>query len=324
MRTLRSAFLCLLLLARPALAQDRRVALIDADVELEHAVSVALSPWGVTIATTHQPSPGNDLLTATSRAAALCRQLTVNVVVWVSESDRGSLLWIYDAETNQVTTRELAEQPPFSSPAAASVALSLKALLRTTDIAPQLERAVPPPLLRRTVSERLTLGASGSVRFIARDTTEVRGSVGGMWWVRPGPTRIGAALFFGAGPGVSIRTPHFAGKFRDLSVSAVLAWQVIGSRFVRSSLFGGATAHFSKLSGVSQSLAQSAESQRVTPTLDAGSDIALTLGGGFHLDLGVKALYLPRRPRYLVKGETVLSLWPVAAEFGVRLGVDLW
>jgi hypothetical protein len=322
-RNIRPAVLCLLLLARPALGQDRRVALIDADEELEHAVSLALSPWGVTTSLTHEPAPGSDLPGAARRAAALCRQLAVSVVVWVSESDRGSLLWIYDAETDEVSTRELDEKPPFSSPAAASVALSLKALLRTTEVAPQIERfgAIPAP--RRTSSARLTLEASGNARFLARSKTELYGTVGGVWWFRPGPTRLGAGLFFGAGTGVPVDSSRFSGSFREWSVSAALTWQIVGNRFVRSSVFGGASAHFSELSGVSYAIGESADSHRIVPSLDAGSDVAFTVGTGVHLGFGVKALYLPRPQRYLVQGDTVLDLWPVAAEFGVKLGVDL-
>jgi len=66
-RCVSAIFLCLVLLARPALAQDRSVALIDADEELAHAIVLALSPWGVTARLTHEPSPGVDLPTKISR-----------------------------------------------------------------------------------------------------------------------------------------------------------------------------------------------------------------------------------------------------------------
>ena len=323
-----------MLLARPALAQDRSVALIDADGELAHAVSLALSPWGVTARLTHEPSPGVDLPMAAHRAAALCQQLAVSVVVWVSVTEQGSLLWIYDAETNEVITRELPERPPFSSPAAASVALSLKALLRTTTVAPPVERqgqgqgpppVVPLPATDRAIGNRhkLTLEASGNVRFFAASSTLLYGRIGGLWWFRPGSTRLGAGLFFGSSTGVSIETADFSGSYRELSLSAALTGQLVGNRFFRSSLFGGFTAHFSELFGVSNAVGQAAESKRIVPSVDAGGDFAFLLGGGLHLGLGVKASYLPRPQRYLVQGEAVLSLWPVATEFGVKFGIDL-
>jgi len=312
-----------MLLARPAFAQDRSVALIDADEELAHAVLLALSPWGVTARLTHEPSPGVDLPMAAHRAAALCQQLTVSVLVWVSPSEQGSLLWIYDAETHEVITRELPERPPFSSPAAASVALSLKALLRTTRVAPPIERLVAPPGVPLPATDRLTLEASANARFFAPRSTLIYGRIGGLWWFRPGPTRLGAGLFFGSSASVALETANFSGNYRELSLSAALTAQLLGNRLLRSSFFGGFTAHFSELFGVSNAVGQAAESNRVVPSLDAGSDFALMLGGGLHLGLGVKASYLPRPQRYLVQGETVLSLWPIAAEFGVNFGIDL-
>jgi len=312
-----------MLLARPALAQDRSVALIDADEELAHAVLLALSPWGVTARLTHEPSPGVDLPMAAHRAAALCQQLSVSVVVWVSASEQGSLLWIYDAQTNEVITRELAERPPFSSPAAASVALSLKALLRTTKVAPPIERQGSPAGVPPRATNRLTLEASGNVRFFAPDSTLVYAGIGGLWWFGPGPARLGAGLSFGSSAGVAIESANFSGNYRELSLSAALAGQLVGNRWLRSSLFGGFTAHYSELFGVSNVVGEAAESNRLVPSVDAGSDVAFMLGGGMHLGLGVKASYLPRPQRYLVQGETVLSLWPIAAEFGVKFGIDL-
>ena len=323
-RCVSAILLCLMLLARPALAQDRSVALIDADEELAHAIVLALSPWGVTARFTHEPSPGVDLPMAAHRAAALCQQLTVSVIVWVSASEQGSLLWIYDAETNEVITRELSERPPFSSPAAASVALSLKALLRTTTVAPPIERlGAPPPAVPLTATRRFTLEASANVRFFAPSSTLVYGAIGGLWWFRPGATRLGAGLFAGTSAGVAIETASFSGSYREQSLSAVLTGQLAGNRLLRGSLFGGFTAHFSEVFGVSNAVGQAAESHRVVPSLDLGSDLAFMLGGPLHLSLGVKGSYLPRPQRYLVQGETVLSLWPIAAELGVKFGIDL-
>jgi hypothetical protein len=322
-RCISSILLCLMLLARPALAQDRSVALIDADEELAHAIVLALSPWGVTARFTHEPSPGVDLPMAAHRAAALCQQLTVNVIVWVSASEQGSLLWIYDAETNEVITRELSERPPFSSPAAASVALSLKALLRTTTVAPPIERLGAPAGVPLTATRRFTVEGSANVRFFAPGSTLVYGAIGGLWWFRPGPTRLGAGLFAGTSAGAAIETADFSGSYRELSLSATLTGQLAGNRLLRSSLFGGFTAHFSELFGVSNAVGQAAESHRVVPSLDLGSDVAFMLGGALHLGLGVKASYLPRPQRYLVQGETVLSLWPIAAELGIKFGIDL-
>jgi hypothetical protein len=323
-RKIRLCFASLLLVASPAWAEPRRVALVEADQQLEHAVAVALSPWGVSASVATGPTPGTELPGAARRAAALARRLRVDVVVWVTATDRGSVLWMYDLDTDEVSTRELGESPPFSDPAAASVALSLKTLLRATTVAPSTERfGVAPPVERAPHAGRLTLAAGGDLRFLASDTNEVRASVDGVWWFQPAPTRLGLGLGFAAGPGVSIVHQDFSGQFRQLSLSGALTWQVVGNRWLASSLFAGGSAHFSELSGFSQSVGDGVVARRITPTIDAGTHVEVTPGAGINLGLGVRALYLPRYQRYLVRGEAVFELWPIAAEFGVRLGVNL-
>src|SRR4029077_462084 len=62
------------------------------------------------------------------------------VLVWVSASDGGHALWIYDVASDHASARELEIPPPFEPAAAAAVALALKTRLRGTVIAPAAER----------------------------------------------------------------------------------------------------------------------------------------------------------------------------------------
>src|SRR5581483_9342746 len=65
-------------------------------------------------------------------------------VAWVTTTPaRQSLLWLYDAQTDQMTVRSLSVSPPFGEASAAAVALTLKTLLRSTAIAPEAERPSP-------------------------------------------------------------------------------------------------------------------------------------------------------------------------------------
>ena len=310
-------------MARPVHAAQRFVALVDADPELDHAVSLALSPWNVSAQVIHEASPGTDLPGAARRAAALAQRLHASVIVWVSPLDSGSLLWIYDTDRDEVSTRELAEAPPFSSPEAASVALSLKTLLRTTEVAPQKERFGATPTAREPHSARLTLRALADVRSFSRSTTEVRAALGGVWWFQPEPLRWGLALNFGIGPGVAVQRADFSGRFRQPSLSTAFAFQIFRHRSLASTLYAGASAHFSELSGYSVSVGASSTTLRIVPSLDAGADLDFNLRGGLVVGIGARALYLPRPERYLVRGETVFELWPIAAELGVRVGLDL-
>lgn len=319
----------LLLLASPGLTRERRVALVDPDPELDHAVALSLSPWGVAVVAMQESAPGTDLPAAAARARALARQWQVSAVVWVTAADQGSLLWIYEADTDSVSTRQLAEAPPFSSPDAASVALTLKSLLRTSELGPEREEKPPPPRPKLTPPaahpERLTLTAELNSRYSARQMSELRGALSGVWWpgVGAAPARFGVGLGIGAGPGVDIERLGFSGQFRQLSLSAIVTWQVVGNRYLASSLFGGGSGHFVELVGFDRQLSRSTDVRRVTPSLDAGTEVAFSPLTGTSVGLGVKALYFPRPERYLVRGQPLLELWPVAAEFGVRLGVNL-
>ena len=200
-RQIRYGLACLLLSASPALAEQRRVALVDADPQLERAVLLSLSPWGVDTQVTHEASPGATRAEAGPRAAALSRKLDASVLVWVSPAAQGALLWIYETESGELSVRELAEAPPFGSEQAAAVALSIKTLLRTTDVAPQSERVAatartptptptPTPTSDRVPPRphawrRFKLEAGTDLRFTARATSEGRLALGGTWWALP-------------------------------------------------------------------------------------------------------------------------------------------
>jgi hypothetical protein len=274
----------------------------------------------------HEAAPGTSLPTASERARALALEWGVSTVVWISSAEQGSLLWIYETDTDSVSTRQLAAAPPFSSPHAASVALTLKSLLRISDARPP-----PPPVPARLESpapvpdprERFTLSAELNVRYVAREAHETRGALSGVWWLGEKPAPWGIGLKASAGPGIEMEQGGFSGQLRQLSLSAAVVWKVIGNRFIASSLLAGGSVHYVELSGFERSVQRETERRRLAPSLDAGTEVALSLLGPVSLGFGVKALYFPGHERYLVHGTPVLESWPIAAEFGARLGMDL-
>ncbi len=310
-----------------ASAQERRLALINPDDELDHAVALALSPWGMSVLVKREAPPGTSLPMAGDRARALAVDWNVSAVVWLSPAEHGSLLWIYEVETDSVSTRQLGEAPPFSSPNAASVALTLKSLLRTVPAvtpSPSLPITVPKPELPSDLpGERFSVNAELNVRYLARATHETRGAIGGIWWFGARPTRFGIGIKASAGPGIDIERGAFTGQLRQLSLSAGLSWRVIGNRFIASSLIVGFSGHATELSGFDRELERAAELRRLSASIDAGSEVTLSLLGPLRAGFGVRAMYFPGRERYLARGTPVLESWPVAAEFGASLGVDL-
>jgi hypothetical protein len=155
---------CIALLRTASVAAEgqHRLAVLGPDEELFRAISLALSAWGVETVQSDLPPPEASQPEAVERATELARQLGVEAVVWISRTERGSLVWVFDARAGDVTTRILAQTPPFDSAAAAAVALSVKTVLRSTVVAPR-ESARRTRLRSRGRCEQ-ALGCRGASR----------------------------------------------------------------------------------------------------------------------------------------------------------------
>jgi hypothetical protein len=310
--------------AAVAHATARRVALINGDFELTRSVSIALSPWGVDVVPVSVDSPGSSLPKAAHRAAELARQFDVDAVIWVSASGTESVLWVYDARADDVSTRDFAEAPPFASPVAAAVALSLKTVLRTTVIAPESERFGATEREASSRPGRLRLESEGNVRFFASGMREFRPALGAAYWVNAKSGEIGPAMDFSFGSGVAVATDRFSGRFHDFAVSPSLRWWLPMSEPTRVQMLVGATGHFTTLEGVALSTATSVTSHRFNGSLDAGVIVALRLSSAIELGLDAKGSYLLHYQRYLVNGQPTFELWPWTAELGGHVSVALF
>jgi hypothetical protein len=231
-------------------------------------------------------------------------------------------LWVYDTQNDEISTRVFTETPPLSPSAAAAVALSLKTLLRATVVAPESERfgAATPDA---PSPERFQLESGGGVRVLAAQKAEVRVAIGTLFWFRPPPRGIGAALEFSLGRGVAVENEEFVGRFRELDLSPMLRWQVLAGGRAASSLFAGMTGHFTMLDG-SLASGASTTTQRFNVSFDVGARADFDPSRRVHLGIVVKASYLSAYQRYLVRDHSVFELWPVTAEVGGRIGVDLF
>jgi hypothetical protein len=94
-------------LGRTARADSGRLLLVDPDPELEAALRVTLEPWGTSIASESNTGPGNTMPGSAERARDLAQERRAQAVVWISRSDDGFALWIYDAERDRVAARNL-------------------------------------------------------------------------------------------------------------------------------------------------------------------------------------------------------------------------
>jgi hypothetical protein len=135
-----------LLVADASRASDRaRVALVAGGGELGHAIEVALTPWGVALVRVPADLPGRDADTV-ERARALARAAHLDAVVWLAPVPGGTTLaCVYQADADRLLTRALGASPPFDDTTAAAAALTVKAMLRSSTVAPPEERGAPSP-----------------------------------------------------------------------------------------------------------------------------------------------------------------------------------
>jgi hypothetical protein len=236
-----AAALMALSVARSASAESHSVATVAPDPQLAHALDVALAPWGTNITQVHPVDAQEAMPLPVDRARAIALDTRADVVVWVSREDGHFAVWIYDVATDQASSRRVAGAPPFDPMTAAAVALSVKALLRSTVVAPTRERI---PLAPEPVWQ-LGLGAS-ALEYMPNQLAGRLGIHGSVWpaafghhWGltcdvaagmgtsvnNPGPTDVSFQAGFqevAFGVGVANRVPLLRWLAFEPSVSAVL------------------------------------------------------------------------------------------------------
>jgi hypothetical protein len=124
-------------------AQTRRVAVVSDDRGLVEAVALALAPWGLDVVGVLPAQRAPMLRDVLGQGKPLSAKHQAAIVVGIASDDGRAVLWIYEDASGQVTIRPLAGPPPYDEATAASVALSVKTLLRSTNVAP-IEVREPP------------------------------------------------------------------------------------------------------------------------------------------------------------------------------------
>jgi hypothetical protein len=317
-RLVLSASIAWFLSSSVASGDARRVALLDPDAELLRSATLALSPWALQVVSLQVPPLPRSLPEAAVDARALAERLDLGAVVWVSVADGSSAVWVYDAETQRVSSRVQAQVPPFDAPAAAAVALSLKTLLRATDLAPQSERfgAAPPARPRWPGLLRLEVGAGARV-FAASDL-EPWLLLGAVLWPERDRGGWGVSVCGGLTTGAGIATASLSGVLREVALSAALQrWVTLGDALALVP-FAGASARLTRLDATVTGASAPVAVTRVDPSLDAGVELPVLALPPLDVAPYAGASYLLRYQRYLVGGVTAFEAWPVSIEFGVR------
>ncbi len=316
----------LLCAASVAAAGRHRIVVLGSDDELVRALSVSLSPWGVETTRSDMTPPEPSQPAAVEGASALARQLGVEAVVWISRTERGSLLWVFDARAGDVTTRILTETPPFDGAAAASVALSVKTVLRSSVVAPPAERfgaqpplaPVEPPRPERVFA--LEVGAAS--HWVAEGQTEPRLTLGAVAWVLAA-RRVGVSLEWAYGPGISIDEAGFRGHYRELVAGGSARFRWLRDQDVSAAISFGGSVHWTKLEGTLVESALERSVSRVKGSLDAEANFSVHFGR-FYLGALLGVAYSPTYQRYFVEGEPVFSPWPFVVGLGGYGGAELF
>jgi len=328
-RRARSLFVLVIsLVALPAWGAQRRIALIHGDAEVLRALELALSPWDVATIPVDEREPASSQPDAMHQAAELSARLEVDGIVWSSETPEGSLLWVYDARTGQITARALTERAPFSSAAAAGIALSVKTALRASvqpaEPAPKAVHLAPalPPVRPEPAPPRVLLRAGLDMQVVATRVARAWFALGSVVWLGA-HRRVGAGLRLGAAPGLTVEDPRFSGHFRELCFGPSAEFRLLSWRRIGASAFVSAAAHASFLDGTLSRDGARVEAKRYTVTLDVGARIDVAMGGGLFVGLAAQAAYYTRYQRYLVEGQPVFAPWRVMPAAGAHLGLEL-
>ncbi len=313
--------------AAAAGASRSRVLLVQPDPELLRAAELSLSSWGIEIAGSAADAPPTGSMPSIERAAAtLAGDTRADAVTWISVADDGAVLWVYDAESHRIGSSVLARRPPFDEPSAAAVALSLKALLRTTAVAPEAERtprpttAAPAPVA--APAPQLRLEAQVGARVLPRELGEVRAGLGASYWPALLHEHLGFGLGITAGPGVRVQSEPLDAHFADLTASAS-----VRSRIALPWTLGvepglGMSAHWAMLEPSSTLPDTRDRVTYVDPSVDASLGVSARIGA---VDVGLKAAfeYLLTYQRYLLHDRPVLDPSPFLFEVSATVGLGV-
>lgn len=299
-------------------AEAERVVLAGVPDNLADATHTVLVPWQIEIVRTPQTLTA-DPDQARRDAGAVAERARAGAVVWLAPAAPGFTLWVYDTSSRQVHSRPLATAPPFDEPTAASVALSIKTMLRHSSVAPPAERIAPPapapavghepgpepgsdlgtdrPLKVFEILARASLRLSVPAPDPDEPGIEPRLGLGAAWWPAFA-SGYGASIEVELGPGLSVSKSGLRGELEDVSASLAVHRRIASSAWPDGRVAFvpalGLGLHVVHLTGDLQSGRGSADITYVLPSADAGIDVRVRLGRVFQIGAGLRASLMLR------------------------------
>ncbi|WP_428265471.1 hypothetical protein [Haliangium sp.] len=286
-----------------------RVVLVSFPPGLDDATRTALGPWRLVVLRESQPLPSGD--GDAVAAASVAERRGADAVIWLSTGRDDARLRIYERSRGRVLSRPLPSLPPFDEPTAASVALTIKTLMRHSELAPAAERVTTPPAAevfvlpprppRYTAEARVRLNAAWPAP--AMDDAlfvEPRLTVGLSWWPDWLSGSYGVGLRAGMGTGASVAKSSFRGRLDDLALALDLRSRVWSRGRIRIELAAGPGLHITRLDGTLQSTREAVQQHRLRPSLELGASVHLRLHRLISVGLTLDAALVGRRDTYEV------------------------
>jgi hypothetical protein len=332
-----------------AYAGERLVVVIDVDPRVSDALVVALSPWSLTVVRGAGPSPSSEFDASSSRASAIAAEQHAGAVVWMAAprtTAEQPTLWVYDAQTKQLAVRPLSVWAPFDDAGAASVALSVKTILRASPLAapdappeaadgghPAKANAISGSPAPATTGESVAAPSMRAWRFEtlvgvraptgAGMAVEPRAALGGSVWPGTFGGHAGLGLDVQAGPGVSVGTGTFQGELREASMEITARVRMPARRWLAFEFECGPALFLTSLDGQAVLTGTHLHALRVDPALDLGAIADVLLGARVSVGALVEGSALFRFQRYSLDGAPLLNGPAVLGLAGLRLSVEV-
>jgi hypothetical protein len=239
-------------------------------------------------------------------------------VIWLALSSQGHVLRLYEAHSGHVMSRTLPSGPPFSEPMAASLALSIKTMLRHSQLAPA-DAPAPPGW----PEPDLIIDSRVGVRVPSQQGLQPRFGLALIW--APGfmESSYAMAARVDSGLGISLDLNDFVGNFTDIAmgVEGQRRFRLSG-RIALDALLGGSL-HYTYLRGLIDGATREAAAVRWNPSADAGVVLRARLLSGLYANAHIVSSYFPRRQNYVLYGRPIIASPRYAIEAGIGLSVVL-
>jgi hypothetical protein len=291
---------------------------------MARSAAVALSPWHVQVVAVAGATPSAEAGTSGRDARALARVNRASVVAWLVEGPGTRTLVVYDATVDEVISRAVAPGP-LDEPTAAAIALSIKTMLRASEVAPRPEDTPGATAASEPASPSLWLEGDAAARLRASNGTRAdpRVGLGLAWWPRTLGSRLGLALRLEEGTGLPVGSRELQGRLGDHAASIAVRGRFrLSDRLSLEPSVGGAL-HLTLLDGATVDGRPVTDLARVDPVLETYLQLTADLGHSFRLGVRGGAAFWGRWQEYDIDNRAALTLSPVQLSLAVVVGAAL-